>query len=135
MSCAVSIVFRFGAFCEAGETAKLTNRIQSLCAAGEYFVDVALVRNIKENFVLRSFKNAVQGNAKFDNTKVRSQVPTGVGERANELLTYFYRKPWQTVLRQGFYICWRVDTCQQTLAPLLIAGRIHRRSAGQVAEE
>lgn len=53
----------FRHFRESGQALVLADGMNLLCAACEHFMDIGLVGNVKDDFVPRRFKDAVEGDA------------------------------------------------------------------------
>ena len=71
---AVAVVLALGAQQEAVEPLILAHGVEAVAAAGEELVDVALVADIEDEFVLRRLEDAVQGDGQFDDAEIRPEV-------------------------------------------------------------
>ena len=71
------------------------------------------LKDIKDDFNPRRFKDAVKGNAQFYHAQVGSQVASGEGKGVNEGIPDFFRKPGQFRLRDFHQVCVAADACQQ----------------------
>ena len=81
-----AVVLAFRAQHEAVETARLANGIEAIFAAGEEFVDIALVRYVENKAVAGSVKDVVHGERELDDTEVGTDMATGLGNATDEPL-------------------------------------------------
>ena len=56
-------------------------------------MDIALVADIKNNFVFRRLKNPVQGDGELDDAEIRPEVSAGGREHADQLAADFGSQP------------------------------------------
>ena len=110
---AIAVMLALGAQHEAVQPARLANRIHSLQASGEHFVDVGLVANIKEQLVLGSIEYRVQGQGQLDHSQIRPQVAAGLGERLNQENANLLGQLRHLRKVQALQIGGRVDALQQ----------------------
>jgi len=83
MTCAVTIVFAFGAQKEAVEPAELPHRIKTIEPPGKQFVDVALMTDVHNEPVVRRVEDPVQRYRQFDHTEIWAQMPSGLGKNSD----------------------------------------------------
>jgi hypothetical protein len=112
VSGAEGIVLAFGAEHEAVEAAGLADGFELLLAAGEEFVDVALVADVEDEAVLRRVEDVVHGDGEFDDTEVRADVSASFCDAQNQPLADFFRKPFQLHHAKPLYIFRRLDLVQ-----------------------
>ena len=99
----------FGAKHEAVQPFELPDRGKAVAATREKLVDIALVADVKKNFVLRSLKNPVEGNGQFDDAEVGPQMAAGLGKNACEFLANFLSKERHRLRGEGFHVGGRGD--------------------------
>ena len=90
----------------------LADGVELFRAASQQLVNVALVRNIKENLILGRFKDPVQSNTQFHQPQVRGQVATGLCQRVNQRIPDFGSQRIKFIRRQIFDILGRMNGCQ-----------------------
>ena len=109
VACAVAVVLTLGAEQESVQALVLPDGLESLAASGENLVDVALVRDVEDELVLRRAEDAVQRDAQLDDAEVRPEMAADgcrivVGHHADEFVPHFLGELWQ----QGFGHCFHV---------------------------
>lgn len=104
MACTVAVVFAFGAEQEAVQAIMLADGVDAVPAAGEHFVDVALMSDIEDEAVFGRVKNTVQGDAELHDAEIRTEVAAGLAEGLDERLADFFREFGQFLQRQGFEV-------------------------------
>ena len=62
---------------KARDAAELPQRRKAVRAAGEYFMDVALMPHVKNEAVARRVEHAVDGDGQLHHAEVRGEVPAG----------------------------------------------------------
>ena len=76
VAAAERVVRAFPAGTEAGDAARLAQRVESLAVAPrEQLVRVALVRDVEDDAVARRRKHAVKRDRELDDAEVRADVP------------------------------------------------------------
>ena len=71
MAGAKSVMLAFSTFGKAGQAAVLAQRRKLLPAAGNDLMNVRLMAHVKDNFILRRGKNAVQSQGKLHHAQIR----------------------------------------------------------------
>ena len=94
---------------EAGQAVFLAQLGKASHAAGEQFMSIALVANVKQNFILRQVQGAVQSHRKLYHTQVGGQVPPCCGNTLDQKLTNFLAQGRQFTLLQPLHIAGRLD--------------------------
>jgi hypothetical protein len=102
MTGAVAIVLTFRAQGEAIQSIGGANGMETVFAPGEQFVDVTLMTDIPDKFVVRRGKNAVQGDGQFDNPEIRAEMPAVFGQFGDQLLAQFFGQSLPLFQRQFF---------------------------------
>jgi len=77
MARAVGIVGGFRTQQEAVESLIGADGVDARRASGQHFVDVPLVRHIKDQLVGGGGKNPVQGDGQLDDAEVRAEMAAG----------------------------------------------------------
>jgi hypothetical protein len=98
---AIAIMLAFGAEEKAVEPLVLPHRSDAIEASGKHFVDVTLMADVKNKLVLGSLKNAMQSDRQFDDAKVRTEMPAGLGEDPDQLVAYFLGQLREVLLSEG----------------------------------
>ena len=88
---------RFG---EPGDAAVLTQRAETIPAAGDDLVDIALMPDIENDAVNRRVIDAVKGQGQLHGAQVGRQMSAGLGNRLDKEDAHFIRKGFQFLLRQ-----------------------------------
>ena len=109
MAGAVTVVFALGAEEEAVESAVLTDGVEAFAPAGEHFLDVALVADVEEEFVLGGMEGAVEGDGQFDHAEVGSEMAAGFGDGADEFIADFLGEEREVFLGDGADVGGAVD--------------------------
>ena len=86
---AVAVMIAFRAQGEAIQPARLAHGSETAAPAGEQFVDVGLVADVKDKPVRRSVEDVVHGQRELYDAQVRPQVATRLRQHADQLLAYF----------------------------------------------
>ena len=94
---------------KAGEPSQLTQGAKELPAAGEGFVDVALVAHIKHQPVGSGVKHPVDGHRQLHRPQVRSQMPPGLGDAFDKKLPQLLTELGELSVRQRSDIGWGMD--------------------------
>jgi hypothetical protein len=100
----IAVMLAFSAEKEAVESIVLADGMDAVPASGEHLVDIALVRDVENESILRSVENTVEGKREFDDSEIRPQMAAGLAERFDESLADFFREGGQSLQRQGFEI-------------------------------
>jgi hypothetical protein len=85
----VAIVLAFRAQREAVEAVGGADGVKPVLAAGQQLVDIALVADIPDEFVVRGGKDGVQGDGQLDHAQVGSEVPAVFGQFGDQLVADF----------------------------------------------
>ena len=109
VACAVAVVLAFGTEEETVEAAVLADGLETFAPAGEHFVDVALVADVKEEFVFGGVEGAVEGDGQFDHPEVWAEVAAGFGDRPDEFIANFLGEKREVFFRHGADIGGAVD--------------------------
>jgi hypothetical protein len=78
------VVLTLGAAGVAREPATLAQPVERAGPPGDDLVDVALVPGVEQQRVARGVEDPVQGQGEFDDTQVRTEVPTGAADRVDQ---------------------------------------------------
>ena len=94
MAGAVAVVLALRAEQEAVQSAVLAHGVESLPPSGEKLVDVTLMADVEDEFVLGGVENPVQRDGQFDYAQIRAEMPADgvgivLGEDADEFLADF----------------------------------------------
>ncbi len=95
VSGAVTVVRALRTQHEAVQAAWSSDGVEPLPAAGEQFVHVGLMADVKQEMVRRSGKHIVQGDGEFHHAEIGAEVAAIIGEDGNQLLPYFQRQFFQ----------------------------------------
>ena len=76
----VAIVFTFTAEGEAVQTVRGAQGVEAVLPTRQQFVDVSLVANIPDEFILRRCEDLMEREGQLDHPQVRSQVPAMLGQ-------------------------------------------------------
>jgi hypothetical protein len=86
---AEGVVFALAAAGEAGQTAALAQRADTVAPPGQDLVRIALVADIPDQLVARRIENVMQGDRQLDDPQARAQVAPGDRNRVDHLLAQF----------------------------------------------
>ena len=75
MTSAVAIVFAFRAQQKSIQPFVLPHGVDAIEPAGKHFVDVALMADVKNKFVLWRAEDAMQRNRQLDHAEIRTEMP------------------------------------------------------------
>ena len=78
------VVYALAGLGKARDAAELPQRRKAVRAAGEYFMDVALMPHVKNEAVARRVEHAVDGDGQLHHTEVRGEVPAGMRDLLDE---------------------------------------------------
>ncbi len=78
------VVLGFRATGIAGQPAGLPQRREQLLSPSEQFVDVALMPGVEDDRIMRGVEDPVQGDGELDDTKVRTKMPAGATDIADQ---------------------------------------------------
>lgn len=107
------IVIAFGALGEAGQPAALTERTDTIAAAGDDLVRISLMPDVPDEPVVRCVEHVMQGDRQFDDAEARTEMAAGHGDRVDHVLTEFGGKLGQVGFRQGAQIGWNSDPVEE----------------------
>ena len=91
----------------------LAHRVETLETSSKHFVDIALMADVEDEFVLRRLEDTVERDGEFDDAEIRPEMSAGLGKHLNQLLTHFLGKLRQAFLRQGLDVVGRMDPVEQ----------------------
>jgi hypothetical protein len=100
----VAVMLALAAEEEAVEAFILADGMNLVPATGQHFVDVSLVGDIKDKFVLGSVKHPMKGDGQLHDPEIGTEVSTREAERFNECGADLFNKRRQLFQRQGFEI-------------------------------
>ncbi len=78
VTCAVGVVRAFAAEKKAVEACVLPDGVDAVAASGQQFMDVALVGNVEDKFIVGSGENAVKSDGELDHAEVGAEVTAGL---------------------------------------------------------
>ena len=107
------IIFAFRTLGEAGQTATLAKRTDTITTAGQNFVGISLMSNVPNQNIVRCVEHVMQSGRQFDNAKPRAQMPTGNRNRIDGFSAQFIRDLLQLGGFQFTQIFGNVDGIQQ----------------------
>src|ERR1700756_4864343 len=94
------IVFALGPLGETRQPAALTQRADTVAAAGEDLVRIGLVADVPDQPVARRVEHIVQCYCQFDNAQSGAEVTAGDRDSVDGLATQFIGKPAELALLQ-----------------------------------
>src|SRR5439155_21235150 len=94
---AVTIMLAFGAQGEAIQAAGGADGVKAVLPAGEQLVDVALMTDIPDEFVLRRGEDGMQRDGQLHHAEIRTEVTAVPGKDRDELVAEFLRQLLQLV--------------------------------------
>ena len=115
VSCHKSVA---GAFLRAGETGNAVLFAQfreTFPAPRQQLMGIALVTDVKKQFVLRQIQRTVQCHRQFHNAKVGGKMAAGRGNALNQKFSYFFAQGRQLRFRQLFHIPRCMERIQQRI--------------------
>ena len=126
VACAVAVVRAFGAEEEAVEALVLAHGAETVPAAGEHFMDVALVADVEDEFVFGGFEDPMEGDGEFDDAEVGAEVAAGAGEGGDEVLADAVGEEEELFFAELFNVLRTVDLGERGFARRV--GFRHRKS-------
>ena len=72
-------------------------------------MDVALVADVEDEFVLGGIEHAMQRDGEFDDTEIWAEVTAGFGEAVDEVMTHFFREQRELLRAESLYILGGLD--------------------------
>ena len=90
----------------------LPHGIQTVPAAREHLVDVALMAHVEDEFVRRRIENAVHSHAQFHHAEVGAEVASGLGQGGDEVTADLPGELGQQLVRQRLYVRGALDRRQ-----------------------
>ena len=87
-------------FREPGQTAVLPKGVESVSAAGDDLVGIALMADIEDDAVLFSVIDAMECQRQFHGAEIGCQVPAGFGYRLHQKAAQLISKLSEFFLRQ-----------------------------------
>ena len=106
---AVGIMLGFRAQEETVEAFVGADRVDLIRAPGEHFMDVSLVGDVKDEFVIRRGEDLVEGDGQLNDAQIGSEVAAGFGERGDERVPDFRCKIDQFAIGEFFDIAWGMN--------------------------
>ena len=105
----------------ARKTARFA-QTREILTAREHFVHIGLVSGVENEGVLRGFKDPVQGDCQFDDSKIRAEMPARLRDGGDEKLANLAGKINEFGRRECLKIRGRFDPVEQTVFLFL---RVH----------
>ena len=93
------VVFALAALGKAGQAAISAQGMETVIAASQQLMDIALVADVEDQLVRRHIEDAVQCQGQFDNAKIRRQMAAVLGYRGHQFRADLPRKIVQFVNR------------------------------------
>ena len=87
MGRAERVVFALAALGEAAEAAGLAQGADAVATTGQDLVRIALMANIPDQPVIRRVEHMMDRHRQLNHTQRRTQMPPGLRDRLNRLLT------------------------------------------------
>ncbi len=109
---AVAIVLAFGAQSEAIQAVRRADGVKAIFASGEQFVDVNLMADIPDEFVLRRAENTMQRKGQLDHAEVRPKMAAVLRQHRDQLVADFFRQLMKLLQRQFLDVLWFTDHFQ-----------------------
>ncbi len=109
----VAVVLGFGAEKKTVEPAVLADGGEAVAAAGEEFMNVALVADVENESIGRGFENAVEGDCQLDDAEVGAEVSAGLGEHGDQLVADLLGENGQLIFGEAFDVGGRVDVGEE----------------------
>ena len=113
VSGAVAIVLALRPEKKAVQPLVLPHGADAIEPAGKHFVDVTLVADVEDKFVLRRFENAMQRDRQLDHAEVRTEMAAGLRQDFDQLVAHFLRELRQILFAQRFDVRRRMDAIEQ----------------------
>ena len=85
---------------KAIQAISLSNCVKTIPPPRQEFVHIALVTHVPQEFVLRCRENLMHRDRQLNHAQIRPQVPTGLGQLGDQLLTHLVSQLQQLLLRQ-----------------------------------
>ncbi len=123
MGGAEGIVDRLGSFGEPGKPALLPQGADTVAAAGQDLVGIALVAHVPDDLVFRRIENRVQRHGQLDHAKPSAQMPAGFRDRADRLGAQLTGQLNKLGIRQGLHVGGRLDLVQKRCGGSVAHGR------------
>ena len=117
---AVTIVLAFRPEEKAVQALVLPDGRKAFTPAGEKLMDVTLMADVEDEFVLRGVEYPVKRNGQLDDSQVRSQVAAGLGENADQFHAHFFGQARQLFLFDCLHVLGAVNGRKKRF-------RIHRQ--------
>ena len=123
---AVAIVRAFGAQREAVQAVRGANGVKAIFAPGEQLVNVDLVADVPDEFILGSLEHAMQREGQFDDAEIRPEMPAVFGEDRDQLISNFLAELAELIERQLFDVFRLIHFFQDTTHIILLIIRTGR---------
>ena len=107
------IVHTFVRVREAGNAIQLPQMIKLLPSSGKDLVGIALMSHVKYDLILGGFQHTVQRHGQFYGAKIRSQMPTSLGDIFQHKMPDLRTKLLHLLCIQHFKIAGPIDLVQQ----------------------
>src|SRR5271154_1705316 len=96
----VTVMLAFRAQSEAAQSTSTSNRVESVLAARKKFVDIALMADVPNEFVLRRAEDVMKSEGQFHHTEVWPQMTPVPGQHGYKLPADFLGECAQLIQRQ-----------------------------------
>ena len=100
VSRAVAIMLAFRAQREAVQAIGAADGVKSIFAAGQQLVDIDLMADVPDEFVLGRVEDVMQGDGQFDHAEIRTEMPAVFGQTGDHFLADLFGQFRQLVQRQ-----------------------------------
>jgi hypothetical protein len=106
---AVGVVFGFGSEKKAVEAFVGAYGVEGIGATGEHFMDVTLVGDVEDEFIVRGGEDFVEGDGEFDDAEVGAEVSAVDGEGFDEGVAYSVGEFEKLLLGEFLEVVRRLD--------------------------
>ena len=92
MACAVTVVITFGAKQKSIQSLVLPDRVKTTASSRQKLVDIALVADVKNQFILWRAENAMQGDGQLHDPEIGPEMPADLRKNRDQFIPYLLRK-------------------------------------------
>lgn len=97
---AEAVMLTLAAQCKTRDAPTLAQRVKPIAAAGQQLVDIALVTDVKDDVIVRSGENPVQGKGQLHHAKVGGQMAAVGGHFLDQIGAQLRSQRRQLILGQ-----------------------------------
>ena len=112
MTGTIAVMLAFTSKSESVQSIGGADGMESVLPPGEQFMDIDLMADIPDEFIMRRAETTMQGDGQLHDTQVRPHMPAVPGEFGDQLLANLLRQQFALAQCQFLYVGWMIHHVQ-----------------------